>query len=130
MGVINQLRELREFGGAPQTTGLDDATVERLAASHPQLAQAIDEAIARHRELRAELGDFLKLDEAEQIAKMQAEFVNFYPEDAINPYVPAAARGPWVVSLKGAVIHDTGGYGMLGLGHTTRPSTTHWPARR
>ncbi|WP_266181090.1 aminotransferase class III-fold pyridoxal phosphate-dependent enzyme [Dyella humicola] len=117
MGVINQLRELREFGGAPQTTGLDDATIERLATSHPQLAQAIDEAIARHRELRAELGDFLKLDEAEQITKAQAEFVNFYPDDAINHYLPAAARGPWVISLKGAVIHDNGGYGMLGLGH-------------
>ncbi|WP_445146286.1 aminotransferase class III-fold pyridoxal phosphate-dependent enzyme [Dyella sp. Tek66A03] len=117
MGVINQLRELREFGGAAQTTGLDDATVERFAASHPQLAQAIDEAVARHRELRAELGDFLKLDEAEQIATAQAEFVNFYPDDAINHYLPAAARGPWVVTLKGAVIHDNGGYGMLGLGH-------------
>src|SRR5699024_9947179 len=28
-----------------------------------------------------------------------------------------AAHGPWVVSLKGAVIHDNGGYGMLGFGH-------------
>jgi len=35
----------------------------------------------------------------------------------VNPYVPAAARGPWVVTLKGAVIHDNGGYGMLGFGH-------------
>ena len=117
MGVINQLRELREFGGAPLTTGLDDATIVRFAASHPQLAQAIDEAVARHRELRAELGDFLKLDESEQLTKAQAEFVNFYPDDAINPYLPAAARGPWVISFKGAVIHDNGGYGMLGFGH-------------
>ncbi|WP_426271067.1 aminotransferase class III-fold pyridoxal phosphate-dependent enzyme [Dyella kyungheensis] len=117
MGVIDQLRELREFGGAPQTSGLDDATVERLAASHPDLAQAISDAVARHRELRGELGDFLKLDEAEQMAQVQTEFVNFYPDDAINPYLPAAARGPWVVSFKGAVIHDNGGYGMLGFGH-------------
>ena len=29
-----------------------------------------------------------------------------------------AARGPWIVTLKGAVLYDTGGYGMLGLGHT------------
>jgi len=35
MGVIDQLRELRDFGGAPQTTGLDDAIIERFAASHP-----------------------------------------------------------------------------------------------
>ncbi|WP_266169890.1 aminotransferase class III-fold pyridoxal phosphate-dependent enzyme [Dyella subtropica] len=117
MGVIDQLRELREFGGAPQTTGLDDATIERFAASHPQLAQAIGEAVAQHRALRAELADFLKLDEAEQMKQAQAGFVNFYPDDGINPYLPAAARGPWVVTLKGAVIHDNGGYGMLGFGH-------------
>jgi hypothetical protein len=27
------------------------------------------------------------------------------------PYVAVAARGPWVVSLHGAVTHDNGGYG-------------------
>jgi acetylornithine/succinyldiaminopimelate/putrescine aminotransferase len=117
MGVINQLRELRDFGGKPRTTGLDDATIERMAANDPLLGQAVAEALARHRELRGELGDFLKLDEAEQLAKAQAGFVNFYPDDAINPYLPAAARGPWIVTLKGAVVHDNGGYGMLGFGH-------------
>lgn len=117
MGVIDQLRELREFGGKPRTTGLDDAIVERMAAQDPQLVQAIAEAVARHRELRAELADFLKLDEAEQLLQAQRDFVNFYPDDAINPYLPAAARGPWVVTLKGAVVHDNGGYGMLGFGH-------------
>ncbi|MEO9077859.1 MAG: aminotransferase class III-fold pyridoxal phosphate-dependent enzyme [Rhodanobacter sp.] len=117
MGVINQLRELREFGGKPRTTGLDDASIERMAANDPLLGQAITEAVARHHELRTDMSDFLKLDEAEQLTKAQAEFVNFYPDDAINPYLPAAARGPWVVTLKGAVLHDNGGYGMLGFGH-------------
>ena len=50
MGVIDQLRELREFGGAPQTSGLDDATIERYAASHPDLVQAISDALAGARE--------------------------------------------------------------------------------
>jgi len=54
MGVIDQLRELREFGGKPRTTGLDDATIERMAALDPQLTQAIADAVGRHRELRAE----------------------------------------------------------------------------
>ncbi|NMW25495.1 lysine 6-aminotransferase, partial [Rhodanobacter denitrificans] len=122
MGVIDQLRELREFGGKPRTIGLDDASIERMAASDPLLVQAIAEAVARHRELRADLGgagmgDFLKLDEAEQLTRVQAGFVNFYPDDAINPYLPATARGPWIVTLKGAVVHDNGGYGMLGFGH-------------
>jgi acetylornithine/succinyldiaminopimelate/putrescine aminotransferase len=117
MGVINQLRELREFGGKPRTVGLDDASIERMAATDPLLVQAIAEAVQRHHDLRAELGDFLKLDEAEQLEQAQAGFVNFYPDDAINPYLSAAARGPWIVTLKGAVVHDNGGYGMLGFGH-------------
>jgi hypothetical protein len=29
---------------------------------------------------------------------------------------------PWVVTLKGAVIHDSGGYGMLGAGHAPAPT--------
>jgi len=117
MGVIDQLRELRTFGGKPRTTGLDDVTIERMAAHDPALGTAVAEALARHRELRSELADFLKLDEAAQLAQAQAGFVNFYPDDAVNPYLPAAARGPWIVTLKGAVLHDNGGYGMLGFGH-------------
>ena len=49
---------------------------------------------------------------------MQAGFVNFYAEDAVNPYVALAACGPWVITLNGAVLYDAGGYGMLGFGHT------------
>ncbi|MGN2250911.1 aminotransferase class III-fold pyridoxal phosphate-dependent enzyme [Frateuria sp. GZRe14] len=128
MGVIDQLREMRDFGGKPRTVGLDDANIERMAAKAPELVQAIDEALARHRELRGEFGDFLKLDESEQLAKAQAGYVNFYPDDAINPYLPAAARGPWIVTLKGAVLHDNGGYGMLGFGHN-QPSILEALAR-
>ncbi|MBB6241868.1 aminotransferase class III-fold pyridoxal phosphate-dependent enzyme [Rhodanobacter sp. MP1X3] len=117
MRMIEQLRELREFGGKPRTAGLDDASIERMAASDPKLVEAIAAAVARHRELRTDMADFLKLDEAEQLVKAQAGFINFYPDDAINPYLPAAASGPWVVTLKGAVLHDNGGYGMLGFGH-------------
>jgi acetylornithine/succinyldiaminopimelate/putrescine aminotransferase len=52
---------------------------------------------------------------------VQGDFINFYPDDGINPYVALAARGPWIVTLKGAVINDTGGYGMLGFGHAPKP---------
>ena len=27
------------------------------------------------------------------------------------------AQGPWIITSHGAVIHDNGGYGMLGSGH-------------
>jgi acetylornithine/succinyldiaminopimelate/putrescine aminotransferase len=117
MDLLQQLRELREFGGAPRTRGLDDTTIERFATLDPMLAEAVDSAVEYHRELRADLSDFLKLDEVEQMQRVQEGFVNFYPDDAVNPYMPAAARGPWIVTLKGAVLHDDGGYGMLGFGH-------------
>ena len=117
MGVLDQLRELRDFGGKARTNGLDDASIERMAARDAQLVEAIAAAVTRHRELRDELGDFLKLDEAEQLSVAQHDLVNFYPDDGINPYLPAAAQGPWVITMKGAVLHDNGGYGMLGFGH-------------
>jgi len=61
--------------------------------------------------------DYLALGEIEQIGQAHEGVTNFYEEDAVNPYVAIAASGPWVISLKGAVIYDCGGYGMLGLGH-------------
>ena len=117
MSPIAKLKELRSCGGAARTTGLSDATIERFARHDANLVAAIDEAHALFRNLASEFNDLLKLDEAAQLARVQADFVNFYAEDAINPYVALAARGPWIVTLKGAVVYDVGGYGMLGLGH-------------
>ena len=31
-----------------------------------------------------------------------------------------AGSGPWIITSPGAVIHDNGGYGMLGMGHSPR----------
>ena len=92
-----------------------------MPATIPTLVAAIEEAHALYLKLREEMPDLLKLDEAAQLARVQADYINFYPDDAINPYVALAARGPWIVTLKGAVIHDVGGYGMLGLGHAPQP---------
>ncbi len=121
MSLVAKLEELRRCGGKRRTTGLADAVIERLAPQFPELGEAVDAAVAAHRRLRTEFADLVALDEAEQIARMQADFVNFYPEDAVNPYVALAARGPWVITLNGAVVHDSGGYGMLGFGHTPAP---------
>lgn len=113
-----KLAPLRAHAGQRLTQGLDDATVQRLAASHPQLEAAIDAAVAEHARLRGEFADLFDVDEAEQLRTVQAGYVNFYPADSVNPYIALAARGPWVVTLKGAVLYDAGGYGMLGFGHT------------
>lgn len=117
MTLIAKLNEMRSYGGAIRTTGISDAAIERFARQDAGLVAAIEEAHALHLKLRDEMADVLKLDEAAQLKHMQADYINFYADDAINPYVALAARGPWVVTLKGAVIYDVGGYGMLGLGH-------------
>jgi acetylornithine/succinyldiaminopimelate/putrescine aminotransferase len=118
MSLIDKLAPLRAHGGAKRTPGLDDATLLRLAASHPALGEAVDAAVAAHAALAAEFPALLEQDEVAQMQAVQADYVNFYAEDAVNPYVALAARGPWIVTLKGAVLHDSGGYGMLGFGHT------------
>lgn len=117
MNALQKLNAMRQAGGSRRTLGLADATIERFLKSDPLLAQAIDEGHAAFEAARAEFPALLAMDENEQLRAVQAGFVNFYAEDAVNPYVAVAARGPWVVTLKGAVVHDDGGYGMLGAGH-------------
>jgi len=118
--LTTKLKEMRDFGGALRTPGLAEAAIESEAARHPELVAAIEAAHAAHVALRKDMADLLRMDEAEQVAAVQADFVNFYPEDGVNPYVALAARGPWVVTLKGAVVYDAGGYGMIGFGHTPK----------
>ena len=103
---------------AIRTRGLDDAAVDRLAGQYPELHAAVEAAVAQFELLRAEFPELMDVDEQAQIEAAQSGFINFYAEDAVNPYVAIAARGPWVVTLKGAVLHDSGGYGMLAFGHT------------
>ena len=118
MTLLSPLAPLRAHAGARRTTGLDDATVARFAASHPELVEAIEAAAVEYAAVRADIADLLDLDEDAQIRAVQGGYVNFYTDDGVNPYIALVARGPWVITLKGAVLHDSGGYGMLGFGHT------------
>ncbi|MFO1507390.1 MAG: aminotransferase class III-fold pyridoxal phosphate-dependent enzyme [Lysobacterales bacterium] len=117
MKAIEMLRELRNQGGKVRTRGLDDTTLERFCTNDPDLAGAISDAHEASGRLRARHPEILGLDEDMQLHALQSGFVNFYPDDAVCPFVPLAARGAWIVTLKGAVLYDCGGYGMLGLGH-------------
>lgn len=121
MALLDILAPLRARAGARRTHGLDDATVLDFAARHTDLVEAIEAAGAEYARIRDEFAELLDLDEAEQMVAVQAGFVNFYSNDTVNPYVSLAARGPWVVTLKGAILHDSGGYGMLGFGHAPKP---------
>ncbi len=116
MDLLNTLAPLRAHG-ARRTHGLDDATILAFAATHSDLAEAIAAAAVEYAAIREEFADLLDLDEPAQAAAVQAGFVNFYSQDTVNPYVALVARGPWIVTMKGAVLHDSGGYGMLGFGH-------------
>ena len=120
--LLQKLDVLRHHGGAIRTRGLDDATIERFAASHPELREAIDAAAEQFAALCADpqWRELLAMDEQAQLDAVQAGFVNFYPDDAVNPYVALTGRGPWIVTLKGAVVHDSGGYGMLPFGHAPK----------
>lgn len=118
MATLDTLAPLRAHAGRRRTAGLDDETVRQFAERHTDLAAAIAAAGAEYARIRGEFADLLDLDEDAQIRAIQGGFVNFYSADTANPYVALAARGPWVVTLKGAVLYDSGGYGMLGFGHT------------
>jgi acetylornithine/succinyldiaminopimelate/putrescine aminotransferase len=118
MSILDILSPLRGRQGAVRTPGLDDATVLRLAAQFPELGTAAQRAADALPGLIAEFADLLDSDEQTQIDASQAGFINFYPDDAISPYVAVAACGPWIITSKGRVLHDSGGYGMLGFGHT------------
>ncbi len=114
---LARLHAMRQFGGAIRTTGLPDDVILRFLKADPQLATAIERAAGEHAALQRSEPALLELEEIEQARRVQAGFINFYAADAVNPYVTLAAQGPWIVTLKGAVVYDCGGYGMLGLGH-------------
>ncbi len=114
---LSQLNEMREYGGTAVCTGLSDDVVQDFLDDGCELASAIQRAYEYFVMAQESHPEFLALDEESQVSRAQERYTNFYRQDAINPYVAAGAAGPWVVSLKGAVIYDCGGYGMLGLGH-------------
>jgi acetylornithine/succinyldiaminopimelate/putrescine aminotransferase len=117
MSIIERLQEMRNHGGAALTRGLPDDVVLRFSERDHRLGEAVDVAYSEYLALCEERAELLALDEAGQIREIQSEFVNFYADDAVNPYVGLAGRGPWLITLKGAVLYDAGGYGMLGFGH-------------
>ena len=114
---LSRLQEMREHGGAVSTTGIASDVIGEFLRIDDSLGNAIERAWSHYVELRDSNPAFLELDETAQVETAQAGFTNFYDVAAVNPYVAAAAEGPWIVTLKGAVVYDCGGYGMLGLGH-------------
>ncbi|RJU85683.1 MAG: aminotransferase class III-fold pyridoxal phosphate-dependent enzyme [Candidatus Poseidoniales archaeon] len=115
---VTLLREIRTNVGTIDTPGLSDDEIASFLESDPLLASAIEEAHQRFQLMAQEYPDlYLGSNEKSLIEELQSGFVNFYTPATVNPYVALGARGPWVITSHGAVVHDNGGYGMLGAGH-------------
>lgn len=117
MKMLEKLNAMRSHGGAIQTHGLNDETLLRFAQKDERLEDAVAAAHAEFLRLKEETPELLALPEKELITALQEGFINFYPQDAVNPYVVLAGSGPWIVTSRGAVLYECGGYGMLGFGH-------------
>jgi len=117
MTVFNQLLQIRSADGTKLTQGLSDEIIKKFIESDSSLVKAINLATDAFSKVKSEYPELINLDEKDQIALIHADYINFYAADAVNPYVALAGKGPWIVTLKGAVLHDNGGYGMLGAGH-------------
>lgn len=118
---LNKLSQMRSLYPFAYALGLPTVTVQKFLSHDSRLAEAIDRAYERFHELRAEYPDLFRLNENELIIKLQEGLCNFYGPDAVKPYVPMGAQGPWIVSISGAVIFNVGSYGMLGFGHAPKP---------
>jgi len=117
MSPLAILEAIAAGSGARRTEGLSRPVVSDFLARDPQLSTAIEQAWTVFEEIRGTRPELLALAEGDLVARLQDGIVNFYPAGGVSPYVPLAAKGPWVVTAHGAIIHDSGGYGMLGLGH-------------
>jgi len=117
---LMSLQSIRERVGleSTRTHGLSNDVVAHFCESDPKLIQAINGALIAFDSLVDEFGiDVLQMDETKLISHIQSGYINFYSAATINPYIALSACGPWIITTKGGVIHDNGGYGMLGFGH-------------
>ena len=116
--AFTHLESLRNPAIHRDTVGLKDSVIRQFLSHDDGLAMAISEAVARRDTLSQEFGEeMMNLPESELVKILQSDYINFYNPATVNPYVALAARGPWIITTHGAVLHDNGGYGMLGSGH-------------
>lgn len=116
--ALGALRKIRKNSGKMDTIGLTDKVIAKFCERDTKLLEAISEGLANHEMLSKSLGKEIMLtDESELVSLLQEDYVNFYAPATVNPYIALAAKGPWIITSHGAVVHDNGGYGMLGAGH-------------
>ena len=115
---LSVLEQIRGYVGQRETLGLTAEEISHFYELDETLRLALSEAAVRFESFSKEFSSVYEgSDEASLIKHLQDGYVNFYNPATVNPYVALAARGPWIVTSHGAVVHDNGGYGMLGAGH-------------
>lgn len=117
------LKTIRSYQKKPLTTGLEDIVIGTFLEHDIHLKKAILMAEKAFKKLLKLKPDLIAMEEYQGIQHLQSDIENFYPADSIQPYIPLTAQGPWIITMSGAVVYDTGGYGMLGLGHN--PENVH-----
>ncbi|CAD7944697.1 unnamed protein product [Amoebophrya sp. A25] len=116
---MDLLQEMKRAAGPRLTVGLPISYIEKFLIEDHTLSVAIQKAYNMWKGL--EPAATYKKSEGQLIQEIQVGWCHLYPEDTRNPYIPLAAKGPWIVTMHGAVLHDNGGYGMLGFGHSPEP---------
>ena len=115
---LSVLERIRGYVGRRDTLGLTSEEISHFYELDASLRLALSEAANRFDSFSNEFSSVYKgSDESTLIEHLQEGYVNFYNPATVNPYVALAARGPWIITSHGAVVHDNGGYGMLGAGH-------------
>ena len=111
------LTQIRSATGVALTVGLADDIVNHFVLVSPELQRAIIDAHTLFFNFSKDERDMLARPEVEVGDYLRAGIVNFYSKDCGSPFIPLAAKGPWIVTCYGRVVYETGGYGMLGFGH-------------
>lgn len=117
--ALKILSEIRDYSGESYTKGIEDSKITEFWEKDKHLRIAVNNSEKEHKKLRKEFSEELKLSETELCRLLQKDYVNFYPVKTRSPFIPLTAAGPWIVTTHGAVLHDSAGYGMLGLGHSS-----------
>ena len=112
---MDLLKTIRAAAGPRRTIGLPDEVIEDFLMSSNDLSEAITMAHDYWKTLDAD-STYSKAEEL-LIQETAQGWCLFYKDYMRAPYIPIAAKGSWLVTLHGAVLNDSGGYGMLGFGH-------------
>ena len=117
MQELSKLKSIMKESKQTATIGIDHETLKDFIETDPLLCSCIESAYENYPFIKKKFPELLELGEEDKLKKLQERFINFYSPETINPYIPLAAKGPWIITGSGAVVHDSGGYGMLGFGH-------------